>query len=340
MFAGAGTPVHQWSKKCKVAVVQQAPTESGIASSNPVDILKHTVKVWSQIWQAEPQPPSLFQLLPAPVSELPDLTVEDIVRAASRLKRGTAVPDGWHPGHFGRAACPDDIQRFIDVIQVCETAGRLPPSAKAAMVKRIPMPRGGHRPIALFKAMLRLWGKARTRLLAQWATSLCAATFTMSPTRRITDGIFRELVRSLLAQSQQVKIVEMHMDISNLFDHVRRLPLAELAVISHYPVQLLQVSLDVYVAQRRIVLDCGLVSEPVWAQDGIMAGSPHAVFETVAYWAAAARLFAQLYPEPKHHLTVYLLTTWLCRPRGQQMKNVLRLSGKRQAGSYLIYKMT
>jgi hypothetical protein len=45
----------------------------------------------------------------------------------------------------------------------------------------IPKPRGGLRPIALFKALFRLWGKARTRMLARWAMSLCSATFTMPP---------------------------------------------------------------------------------------------------------------------------------------------------------------
>jgi hypothetical protein len=306
MFSGTGTPVHQWSKKCKVALIEQAPTPTGLLSSNPMDILAHTTQVWSKIWQAESFPPTIHQLLPCPSSELPALTVEDIVRAAARFKRGTAVPDGWHPGHFGRLANPADIEKFISVLHLCEQAGRLPPSAKAAMVKMIPKPRGGHRPIALFKAMFRLWGKARNRLLASWATSLCSATFTMSPTRRITDGIFRELVRSLLAQAKQTHIVEMHMDISKFFDHVCRLPLADLAVIAHYPVQLLQLSLDVYGAERRIVLDCGLVSAPVWARDGIMAGSPHAVFETMAYLVAAARTFVQLYPEPRHHLTIFV----------------------------------
>jgi hypothetical protein len=96
------------------------------------------------------------------------------------------------------------------------------------------------------------------------------------------------------------------MDISKFFDHVCRLPLADLAVIAHYPVQLLQLSLDVYGAERRIVLDCGLASAPVWARDGIMAGSPHAVFETMAYLVAAASTIVQLYPEPRHHLTIFV----------------------------------
>jgi hypothetical protein len=71
------------------------------------------------------------------------------------------------------------------------------------------------------------------------------------------------LVRSLIAQSKTAHIIEMHLDIAKFFDHVRRTPLAELGRTCGYPVQLLQLSLDVYGAERRIVLDNGFVSGPL-----------------------------------------------------------------------------
>jgi hypothetical protein len=37
-----------------------------------------------------------------------------------------------------------------------------------------------------------------------------------------------------------------------------------------------------------------------------MAGSPRAVFETMAYLAAAARMFVEFHPEPKHHFTIFV----------------------------------
>jgi hypothetical protein len=64
--------------------------------------------------------------------------VADIVRGARRFKRGIAVPDGWHPGCFGRLSQEADIQRLVDLLHLCEKAGRLPPSAKDAMIKMIP----------------------------------------------------------------------------------------------------------------------------------------------------------------------------------------------------------
>jgi hypothetical protein len=306
IFAGAAVPVHQWSKKCKVALIVQAPLPDGTLTSNPFDILQHTVGTWRQIWQAQDTPLQLHQLLPESVTGLPELTTEDLVKAGAKFKKGTAVPDGWHPGQLARLASGEAKQKLVDLLNLCEAAGRLPPTAKQAMIKMLPKPRGGHRPIALFKALYRLWGKARTPLLSTWAASLCSATFTMSPTRRITDGIFRELVRSLIAQSKQAHIIEMHLDIAKFFDHVKRIPLADMANTCGYPVQLLQISLDVYGAERRIVLDNEFVSGPLWARDGIMAGSPHAVFETMAYLATAARIHTELFPEPKHHLTIFV----------------------------------
>jgi hypothetical protein len=307
MFNGAAIPIHQWSKKCKVALIAQAPSaEHGLPSSNPLDILQHTVGVWQKIWQAHDTPPNVHQLLPEPTSSLPPLVIDDLTKAGAKFKRGTAVPDGWHPGQLTRLSKEEDKQHLVDLLNLCESAGRLPPSAKQAMIKMLPKPRGGHRPIALFKALYRLWGKARTPILSKWASSLCTATFTMSPTRRVTDGLFRELVRSLIAQSHESHIIEMHVDVAKFFDHVRRVPLADLARTCGYPVRLLQLSIDVYGAERRIVLDNGFVSSPLWARDGIMAGSPHAVFETMAYLATAARMYAELYPEPKHHLTIFV----------------------------------
>jgi hypothetical protein len=52
-------------------------------------------------------------------------------------------------------------------LHLCEKAGRLPPTAKAAVVKMIPKPRGGHRPIALFKAMFRMWGQGENSITRQ-----------------------------------------------------------------------------------------------------------------------------------------------------------------------------
>jgi hypothetical protein len=53
-------------------------------------------------------------------------------------------------------------------------------------------------------------------------------------------------------------------------------------------------------------MDDGLLSEPLWAADGVMAGSPHAIYETGAYLAVMVRLFQELHPSPRHHLSIFV----------------------------------
>jgi hypothetical protein len=53
-------------------------------------------------------------------------------------------------------------------------------------------------------------------------------------------------------------------------------------------------------------MDDGLISHKLWASDGVMAGSPHAVYQTVAYLSLAVRVFQELHPAPQHHLTVFV----------------------------------
>jgi hypothetical protein len=95
-----------------------------------------------------------------------------------------------------------DLQRFATMLNLVEAARRMPASAKPCMVTMLPKARGGHRPIALFRALFRAWGKVRNPLLAQWALHLQTQVFTMSPTRRITDILYREMCRSLIKQTQ------------------------------------------------------------------------------------------------------------------------------------------
>jgi hypothetical protein len=307
LFSGAGTKVHAWSKKSKMHLIQQVQTPCGALSSSPLHILQHTVSTWKHIWHAVEEPPTTSLHFPATEkTSLPPITTQDITLIRNKFKSGTSVPDGWHPAHFARTTNEQDLQRFATMLNLVEAARRMPPTAKPCMVKMLPKPKGGHRPIALFRSLYRAWGKVRNPILARWALHLQTQVFTMSPTRRITDVLYREICRSLIKQTNHSHIIEIHCDIRKYFDHIRRIPLVEVANMTGYPMALLQVSLDIYAAPRRIVLDSGLTSQALYGQDGILAGSPHAVFETAAYMGAMAKSFVQLFPSPHYHMTLFV----------------------------------
>jgi hypothetical protein len=128
----------------------------------------------------------------------------------------------------------------------------------------------------------------------------------MSPGRRVTDGLYRELCRGLLDQARSEVILEAHLDVAKFFDHIRRFPLLQAAAAVGYPLDILRVSMNTYAAERRIVIDEGITSIGLWGSEGILAGSPHAVYETVAYLALSIRVFQQLYPSPVHKISVFV----------------------------------
>jgi hypothetical protein len=61
-------------------------------------------------------------------------------------------------------------------------------------------------------------------VLAAWSKSIATVVFTMAPRRRVTDGLYRELCRCLLGQLQGMQVIELHLDVAKLFDHISRFP--------------------------------------------------------------------------------------------------------------------
>jgi hypothetical protein len=332
LFQGPGLRVHSWSKTSRISHTAQVLDHTGYLTSNPAILLQHTVQQWTKVWQAVREPPTASMLTPHSASQLPELTVEAFAWTTKNFKSSTSVPDGIHPSHYGRLP-GEALCKVVQFLRLCEQCGRLPISCREAVIRMLPKPRGGHRPIALFRSLFRAWGKARTPILAAWAKSLCTAVFAMSPGRRVTDGLYRDLCRALLSQVQAKVVLEAHFDVAKFFDHIRRFPLVQVAATMGYPMQLLRISLSTYAGARRIVMDEGVTSEPLWGTEGVMAGSPHAVYETVAYLALSVRAFQQQFPSPVHSLSVFVDDLAL---RIVQPGNVECMESFAHAGAWLI----
>ena len=61
----------------------------------------------------------------------------------------------------------------------------------------LPKPQGGHRPIGLFRAIYRLWARARRPLVDAWAQAYAKdGVFSMAPSRQATDAVWRAQVRA------------------------------------------------------------------------------------------------------------------------------------------------
>ena len=84
-----------------------------------------------------------------------------------------------------------------------------PDKYRSHMFKLIPKPRGGRRPVALFRGLFRFWGRLRVDVLRGWARhNVSQAIFQLAEGRRAADGVVRALVRGLLAQVQGQEVVD------------------------------------------------------------------------------------------------------------------------------------
>jgi hypothetical protein len=143
---------------------------------------------------------------------------------------------------------------------------------------------------------MRVWGKTRVGLLRSWLLAECSHVFAMRPGRRCLDGVYRELLRGLLAVGQGKSVVEIHMDISKFFDRVGRDKLVEMAGTLGFPLRVLQVSVATYTGPRYMVTSDNVAVGPIYSRHGVPAGSPHAIFEVALYMLSAIRYLENLYP--------------------------------------------
>jgi hypothetical protein len=185
---------------------------------------------------------------------------------------------------------------MVKLLNLSEQAGRLPPAARVAIVRLLPKPQGGFRTISLFTSLMRVWGKARVGLLRTWMVAECSHVFAMRPGRRCLDGVYRELLRGLLAVCKGQSVVEIHMDISKFFDRVGRDKLMGLAGELGFPLRALQVSMATYTGPRHMVTSDNVAVGPIYSRQGVPAGSPHAIFEVALYMLSAIRYLEHLYP--------------------------------------------
>ena len=98
-------------------------------------------------------------------------TLAQIREAAKRFPSATAVVDGLHPRQI--SILPDSLLEYVaDLFEIWEVAGCPILPEQTLMVKMIPKPAGDFRPIGLYPALYRVWGKMRQPALKAWAVKM------------------------------------------------------------------------------------------------------------------------------------------------------------------------
>merc|ERR1711867_383984 len=90
------------------------------------------------------------------------------------------------------------LQALSRIFAMWEAMGSPAINNQELIVKLIPKPTGGLRPIGLFPTLVRLWGKTRQPTIRAWlASSITDASMNMARGRRVGDASWRHKVLAL-----------------------------------------------------------------------------------------------------------------------------------------------
>ena len=123
-----------------------------------------------------------------------ELLAAHVLRSAAKTFRvGTTVVDHWHVRSFGLLS-DQGLDSLALMMGVWECGGDFPSPMRLVITKLIPKPTGGRRPIGLFGAVVRLWGRARGRDTMIWQRRRADDPIVnMQPGRRIGDAAWRTM---------------------------------------------------------------------------------------------------------------------------------------------------
>ena len=157
-LAGPASFGHAWTKLEDEERLELAVAADGLGSSDPEVLLAAEYEKWGPLWKASAvEPPAMAW--PA-CDMLPPLTHEQLRAAAAAFPTKTSCLDGLHPKALG--ALPDaGLSVLAGLFEVAECAGNFAQVWHEVVMKMIPKPGGGARPIGLFRGAVRLWAKAR-----------------------------------------------------------------------------------------------------------------------------------------------------------------------------------
>ncbi len=224
------------------------------------------------------------------------------IRAASRtFSTETSVAyDGFAMRHYEWLS-DIALEVLADIIEMVERTGRLPRQPSTLAMPMLSKPRGGHRAIATYVSLYRLWTRLRRDVVRQWEETVDRHYFAAGSARSPQDSVWRQAARAEAAVAEHRATATLLWDLAAFFETVKRVPLWFRAKRLGFPTTVAAVSLNAYNAVRLLSL-AGALSRPVEAANGIPAGCGFAMSLTKAYCVEAfdrvVNIFAEMSPSP------------------------------------------
>ena len=145
--------------------------------------------------------------------------------------------DGVHPRQL--AELPDrSLEYLAELFQTWEMHGQAILPNPTLMVRMLPKPTRGFRPIGLFPTLIRVWGKL-TQLLKEWTReNEPDAAINMAAGRSTGDATWRHKMLAEQDKKEGRHKAEALWDVQKCFEHVDAALLVASAEEHNYPVEL------------------------------------------------------------------------------------------------------
>ncbi len=257
----------------------------GVITADPLKLLEGYAAKYEQLWNPEGDEEERTRSTPwrsTTTQPLQRPSPEEIRAASRTFTHRTAVTfDGIAMRHYDMLS-DAALDLVADHIEIMERTGEMPPQLALIPMPMLEKPRGGHRAIANFASLYRLWGRIRRDVVRKWEQDNERAYFAAGKGRSPQDTVWRQAARAEAAVSRGQHSAALLWDLSSFFETIKREPLWHKARRLGFPPTVAKVAFCAYDATRALSI-AGVLARPVRARNGVPAGCGMAMAFTRAY---------------------------------------------------------
>ncbi len=209
---------------------------------------------------------------------------EELRMASRQFKEDTSVTyDGFHPRHYSML-CNEALVAVGAMMVIAELLGAMPDQLRLLTMPMIPKPSKGHRAVAAFVSLYRLWAKVRRPHVEAWEARNDRPYLAAGKERSPQDLVWRQAARAEVAVAGDGGCAATLLwDMSSFFERLNRKKLRRRLVYLDFPMPIARLAMAAY-AGPRVLSMAGALTQPMFAWRGVAAGCGVAVAFTRAYY--------------------------------------------------------
>ncbi len=238
------------------------------------DVVDKDTEDWSGVWLGR----AAFTSAPwreagALEDSLPRPTVSGMRKAGMsfRANTGTGI-DGCPPRHYSWLS-DHLLDVLIDLIVFLESAGIWPAQLREAVMRLIPKPSGGRRPIGLLASFIRLWERVRRPEVRRWRIGAYRTYNWMTKAKGAQRAVWTQSILDEAARQNGLSSAAVLVDLVKAFEQVILAGVWTEGLRHGFPARLLRLSMEACAFPRRLAYGAAHGKRAVETLSATLAGS-------------------------------------------------------------------